>query len=83
MNDDEAPRNLNWEERKRQKALSRQRDEERLARAEITPIELQRENNPFRKLRRDRIMFTRWPKTGELTYLSLDPKPKPKDDEKK
>lgn len=82
MNDDGAPRYFNWEERKRQKALSRQRDEERLARGEITPIELQRENNPFRKLRQDRIMFARCPKTGEPRYLSFDPKPKPKDDTK-
>jgi hypothetical protein len=83
MNDDEAPKYFNWEERQRQKALSRQRDEERLARGEITPSELQRENMPFRKLRRDRIMFARCPKTGEPRYLSLDPKPEPKDDENK
>jgi hypothetical protein len=83
MNDDEALRYFNWDARKRQKKLSRQRDEERLARGEITPIELQRENNAFRKLRRNRIMFARCPNTGEPWYLSLDPKPKPKDDEKK
>lgn len=65
MNDEEAPRYFNWEERQRQKALSRQRDGERLAGGEITPSELQRENMPFRKLRRDRIMFAHCPKTGE------------------
>lgn len=39
------------------KARTRARDEERLRAGEISPIELQRENLHFRRLRRDRINF--------------------------
>ena len=44
-------------------------------------MELQRENMAFRRLRRDRIMFARNPKTGEPRYLAMGDKPKSKDDE--
>jgi hypothetical protein len=44
-------------QRAQQKARARARDEERLRRGEISALELQRENSPFRKLRRDRISF--------------------------
>lgn len=81
MNDDNEPKYFDPEKRKRQKELSRQRDEERLARGEITMMELQKENMAFRRLRRDRIMFARNPKTGEPRYLVVGDKPKSKDDE--
>lgn len=81
MNDDNEPKYFDPEKRKRQKELSRQRDEERLARGEITMMELQKENMAFRRLRRDRIMFARNPKTGEPRYLAMGDKPKSKDDE--
>ena len=81
MNHDNEPKYFDPEKRRLQKALSRQRDEERLARGEITMMELQRENMAFRRLRRDRIMFARNPKTGEPRYLAMGDKPKSKDDE--
>lgn len=46
------------------KALSRERDEERLRRGEVSPSELQRENLVFRGLRKD--------------VIGLKPKYKPK-----
>lgn len=46
------------------KALSRERDEERLRRGEISPSELQRENLVFRSFRKD--------------VIGLKPKYKPK-----
>lgn len=47
------------------KALSRERDEERLRRGEVSPSELQRENLVFRGFRKD--------------VIGLKPKYKPKD----
>lgn len=44
-------------------------------------MELQRENMAFRRLRRDRIMFARCPKTRKPRYLAMGDKPKSKDDE--
>ena len=58
-----------------QKALSRQRDKERLAQGEISAVELQRENLHFRDLPNDRIMFTRCKKTGRRLYLAMPPDP--------
>lgn len=81
MDDDKTPKYFDPEKRRRQKELSRQRDEERLARGEITLMELQRENMAFRRLRRDRIVFARCPKTGMPRYLAMGNKPKPDSDE--
>ena len=81
MNGDDEPKYFDPEKRKRQKELSRQRDEERLARGEVTMMELQKENMAFRRLRRDRIMFARCPKTGMPRYLAMGNKPKPDSDE--
>ena len=71
MSEDDAPRYFDFEERQRQKARSRQRDEERLARGEISAAELQRENMPFRKLRRDKVALYRCKKTGEFRMVSF------------
>jgi len=81
MSDDDAPKYFNFEERQRQKARSRARDEERLALGEISATELQRENMPFRKLRRDKVAFYRDKKTGKFRYMSLEPKPVSSDDD--
>jgi hypothetical protein len=81
MDDDKTPKYFDPEKRRRQKELSRQRDEERLARGEITMMELQKENMAFRRLRRDRIMFARCPKTGMPRYLAMEDKPNPDSDE--
>lgn len=81
MSDDDAPKYFDPEKRRLQKALSRQRDEERLARGKITMMELQKENMAFRRLRRDRIMFARCPKTGKPSYLAMEDKSKSEDDE--
>ena len=72
MTDDDKPRYFSFEERQRQKARARQRDEERLERGEIS--ELQRENMPFRKLRRDRVAIYRNKKTGEFVWMSFERK---------
>jgi len=74
MTDDDKPRYFSFEERQRQKARARQRDEERLERGEISPAELQRENMPFRKLRRDRVAIYRNKKTGEFVWMSFERK---------
>ncbi|MEG3662781.1 hypothetical protein [Celeribacter halophilus] len=64
MSEKDKPRYFNFEERQRQKARARQREEERLARGEISGRELQRENMPFRKLRRDKVAIFRCKKQG-------------------
>lgn len=74
MTDDDKPRYFNFEERQRQKARARQCDEERLERGEISPGELQRENMPFRKLRRDKVAIYRNKKTGEFVWTSFERK---------
>lgn len=74
MSGEEGPKHFNFAERQRQKARARQRDEERLARGEISPAELQRENMPFRKLRRDRVAIYRNKKTGEFVWMSFERK---------
>ena len=79
MSDEEGPEYFDFEERQRQKARSRQRDEERLARGEISPRELQEENMPFRKLRRDKVAIYRDRKTGEFRHISFERKRRPKD----
>ncbi|WP_417247525.1 hypothetical protein [Celeribacter sp.] len=80
MSDDDTPKYFSFEERQRQKARSRARDEERLARGEISATELQRESLQFRNLRRDRIALTRDKKTGEIVWLALEPKPVSKEE---
>jgi len=75
MSDDDEPKYFSFEARQRQKARSRARDEERLARGEISAMELQRQNMPFRKLRRDRVVLFRSKRTGEFVWISLEPKP--------
>ncbi|AVW91364.1 hypothetical protein [Celeribacter baekdonensis] len=79
MFDGDEPKYFSFEERQKQKALSRARDEERLARGEISAMELQRENMPFRKLRRDRVALFRSKRTGEFVWISLEPKPSSQD----
>ncbi|WP_417275644.1 hypothetical protein [Celeribacter halophilus] len=80
MSDDDTPKYFSFEERQRQKARSRARDEERLARGEISATELQRESLQFRNLRRDRIALTRDKKTGKIVWLALEPKPVSKEE---
>lgn len=74
MSNYDEPEFFSFEERQRQKALSLARDEERLARGEISAMELQQENMPFRKLRRDRVALFRSKRTGEFVWISLEPK---------
>ncbi|MBO9429630.1 hypothetical protein [Sulfitobacter sp. R18_1] len=74
MRDEDGPKYFDFEERQRQKARARQRDEERLERGKISPAELQRENMPFRKLRRDRVAIYRSKKTGEFVWMSFERK---------
>lgn len=81
MSGEDEPKYLHFEERQRLKARSRQNDEDRLARGEITGVELQRENMPFRKLRRDRIVLCKNKKTGEIRWLSVEPKSGARDGE--
>ncbi|MFG6501427.1 MULTISPECIES: hypothetical protein [unclassified Sulfitobacter] len=74
MRDEDGPKYFDFEERQRQKARARQRDEERLERGEISRAELQRENMPFRKLRRDKVAIYRNKKTGEFVWTSFERK---------
>ncbi|WP_417257120.1 hypothetical protein [Celeribacter halophilus] len=76
---EDGPKFFNFEERQRQKARARQRDEERLERGEISPRELQEENMPFRKLRRDRVAIYRNKKTGEFVWAAFERKGGAKD----
>lgn len=79
MTDDDKPRYFNYQERQRQKARARQRDEKRLERGKISPRELQEENMPFRELRRDRVAIYRNMKIGEFVWMSLERKGGAKD----
>jgi len=79
MRDEDGPKHFDFEERQRQKARARQRDEERLERGEISPAELQRENMPFRKLRRDKVAIYRNKATGEFLWASFERKGGAKD----
>jgi len=74
MRDEDGPKYFDFEARQWQKARARQRDEERLARGEISPAELQHENMPFRKLRRDKVAIYRNKKTGEFVWMSFERK---------
>lgn len=76
---EDGPKFFNFEERQRQKARAQQRDEERLERGEISPRELQEENMPFRKLRRDRVAIYRNKNTDEFVWMSLERKGGAKD----
>lgn len=53
------------------KALSRERDEERLRRGEVSPSELQRENLVFRGFRRDVIGFEPRHKPDSVDYVPI------------
>jgi hypothetical protein len=79
MSGEEGSKHFNFAERQRQKARARQRDEERLARGEISAAELQRENMPFRKLRHDKVAIYRNKKTGEFVWASFERKGGAKD----
>lgn len=68
--DNDKPRYFSFAERQRQKALSRQRDEERLQRGEITPRELQRENYVFSHIKFEWFAFRN--KDGSLHKYYLD-----------
>lgn len=53
------------------KALSRERDEERLRRGEVSPSELQRENMAFRGFRKDVIGFEPRHKPDSVDYVPI------------
>ncbi len=66
---EDRPKHIDFEIRQQQKARSRQNDEERLARGEVSASELQRENMPFRKLRFDRVSFLTGKRAQKGVYL--------------
>jgi|GEM_PF-4751224 len=68
-NDEDKPKYFNFEERQRQKALSRQRDEERLERGEISARELQRQNSAFSHIPFDHF-YLRNPDGSRSAHLS-------------
>lgn len=53
------------------KALSRERDEERLRRGEVSASELQRENMAFRGFRKDVIGFEPRHKPDSVDYVLI------------
>jgi len=53
------------------KALSRERDEERLRRGEVSPSELQRENLAFLGFRKDVIRFEPRHKPDSVDYVQI------------
>ncbi len=53
------------------KALSRERDEERLRRGEVSPSELQRENLAFRGFRKDVIGLKPKYKPDSVDYVQI------------
>lgn len=73
MQDDKnPPRYFDFSARQKQKAASRKRDEERLARGDISPMQLQRENSAF-----SHIKFTHFllrGKSGRILKIGLNRK---------
>ncbi|MBC7147536.1 MAG: hypothetical protein H5U24_19410 [Thioclava marina] len=57
--------------RQEEKARSRAKDEERLARGEVSPSELQRENLAFKKVRADRVGFVKNREPKSIKFLNL------------
>lgn len=47
------------------------KDEERLARGEVSPSELQRENLAFKKVRADRVGFVKNREPKSIKFLNL------------
>ncbi|KFE36496.1 hypothetical protein [Thioclava atlantica] len=60
-----------YRKRPEEKARSRAKDEERLARGEVTPSELQRENLAFKKVRADRVGFVKNREPKSIKFLNL------------
>lgn len=57
-----------------EKAIARERDEERLRRGEISPSELQRENLLFHGFRKDVIGFGPKHRPKSIPYLIIRPR---------
>ncbi|OOY18275.1 hypothetical protein [Thioclava sp. DLFJ4-1] len=60
-----------YKKRQEEKARSRAKDEERLARGEVDPVELQRQNFVFKKVRADRVGFVKNREPKSIKFLSL------------
>ncbi|MEO1951311.1 hypothetical protein [Thioclava sp.] len=60
-----------YKKRQEEKARSRAKDEERLARGEVDPVELQRQNFVFKKVRADKIGFVKNREPKSIKFLSL------------
>ncbi|PWE48293.1 hypothetical protein DEM26_19150 [Thioclava sp. NG1] len=60
-----------FRKRQEEKARSRARDEERLARGEVSPSELQHQNLVFKKVRADRVGFVKSREPKSVKFLSL------------
>ncbi|WP_146671349.1 hypothetical protein [Thioclava sp. L04-15] len=60
-----------YRKRQEEKARSRAKDEERLARGEVDPVELQRQNFVFKKVRADRVGFVKSHEPKSIKFLNL------------
>ncbi|WGT51369.1 hypothetical protein [Thioclava nitratireducens] len=60
-----------FRKRQAEKARSRAKDEERLARGEVSPSELQSQNLAFKKVRADRVGFVKSREPKSVKFLSL------------
>lgn len=60
-----------YRKRQEEKARSRAEDEERLARGEVSPSELQRRNFAFKDVRADRVGFVKSREPKSVKFLSL------------
>lgn len=60
-----------YQKRAIEKARQRARDEERVARGEVKPSELQRQNTVFKNVRADRVGFVKSREPKSIKFLSL------------
>ncbi|TMV87689.1 hypothetical protein FGG78_18455 [Thioclava sp. BHET1] len=60
-----------YEKRQDEKAHQRARDEERLARGEVTAAELQEENMVFKKVSADRLGFVKSREPKSIKFMKL------------
>lgn len=60
-----------YQRRAIEKARQRARDEDRLARGDVDPVELQRQNMVFKKVRADRVGFVKNREPKLVKFLSL------------